>query len=119
MILFTGGHAWLLGGCVVAGGMHGCWGVHGSQGGMRGCQGVYVVARGMHGCWEEGACMIARGGMNGCHGGVHGCQGACTVSGEVCMVSRGCAWRKDMTRYRNTINERAVHIPLECILVTL
>ena len=31
------------------------------------------------------------------------------------MVKEGCAW--DTTRYGDTINERAVRILLECILV--
>ena len=51
-----------------------------------------------------GACMVARGGMHGCCRGVRGCS-----RGE------GCAW--DTTRYGDTINERAVRILLECILV--
>ena len=59
-----------------------------------------------------GACMVARGGMRGCSGGgVHGC------SGGACVVAPGgvCAW--DTTRYGDTVNERAVRILLECILV--
>ena len=89
----SGGHAWLL------------WG-------------AYMVALG-------GACMVALGGMCGCSGGhawlllggVHGCSG-----GGVHGCSRGCAWLLpgghawDMTRYRDTVNERAVCILLECIL---
>ena len=55
--------------------------------------------------------------MHGCSGGMHGC------SWWVCMVARGhawlllvgCAW--DTTTYGDTINERAVCILLECILV--
>ena len=47
----------------------------------------------------RGACMVAAGGH------------AWLLRGE-----RGCAW--DMTRYGDTINERAVRILLECILVT-
>ena len=44
------------------------------------------------------------GGMHGCsRGGMHGCSGG------------GHAW--DTTRYGDTINERAVRILLECILV--
>ena len=57
--------------------------------------GACVVAPG-------GACVVALGGMRGCSGGVHGCSG-------------GHAW--DMTRYGDTVNERAVRILLECILV--
>ena len=116
-----GGHAWLL-----LGGMHGfSRGGHAwlLRGGMRGCSG------GMHGC---------------CWGGIHGCSGgACMVAprgacvgydeiqryeirsmlGGACMVGGlpgdggGCAW--DTTRYRDTINERAVRILLECILVII
>ena len=41
--------------------------------------------------------MVAPGGMHGCSGGGH-------------------TW--DMTRYGDTVNERAVRILLECILVT-
>ena len=126
-----GGHVWLFWGvCGCSwGGMHGCSGGHAwlLLGGMHGCSrghvwllwgghvwllqgvcvwliwGVCIVAvGGMHGC-SGGACMVALGGvwlLLG--GGVHGC-------------SRGCAL--DTTRYGDTINERAVHILLECILV--
>ena len=95
-----GGHAWLLGG------VHGCWGMGGVfwlqggqpwlQGGMHGCQGACMVAR--------GACMVA--------GGMRGCRGAC-------VVVRGCAWWwGGMRGIRwDTVNERAVCILLECILV--
>ena len=69
--------------------MRGCW-----QGGMHGCGG---------GVWLQG-------GLRG-KGGVHGEGGLCVVNGG------GCAW--DMTRYGDTINERAVRILLECILVIL
>ena len=75
-------------------------------GGMRGCsQGAYVVTPGgVRGCsrgrghaWLlPGTCMVAAGGMHGCSQGGHAC---------------------DMTRYGDTINERAVRILLECILV--
>ena len=80
------------------GGMHGCSGgaCMVALGGMHGCSGVCVVAPGgMHGC--------SRGGMCGCSGGVHGCSPG------------GCTW--DTTRYGDTINEWAVRILLECILV--
>ena len=111
-----GGYAWLLGG------VHGCWGaclvVGGHawlQGDMCGCQGACeVVGGGMHGCW--GACVVA--------GGVHGCWGACMVAGGmhgcqgVCMVARGVWLLGGMCRIRrDTVNERAVRILLECILV--
>ena len=143
VILFTGGgacvvapggwHAWLLlGGCMVAlgghawlfwgGGVHvysggHAWllpgGVHGCLGGMHGCsRRVYMVAPGgMCGC-SSGACVVApRGCVHGCsQGGVCGCS-----QGGVCGCSPGGAW--DMMRYGDTINERVVHILLECILV--
>ena len=52
---------------------------------------------------------VHRGGVRGCSkGGVGGCSGGCSWGG----------WRVwDMTRYGDTINERAVRILLECILV--
>ena len=67
-----------------------------------------------------GACIVDLGGMHGCSGG------ACVVApGGACVVApgghvHGCsggghAWV--MTRYGDTINERAVRILLECILV--
>ena len=98
---------------------------------MRGCQGVYMVARGhawllggghawlaggMRGF--QGVCVVARGhvwlpaGVYGCWG-MHGCQGAC-------VVARGHAWLwgGGMHKIRqDTVNERAVRILLECILV--
>ena len=104
-----GGHAWLLwGACVVApGGVHGCSG------------GVCMVALGGH-VWG-----VYMGGMHGCsRGGMHGCSGGCMVAlgGHVwllwgaCMVAPGgCVW--DTTRYGDMVNERAVRILLECILV--
>ena len=92
---FLGVHAWLLpvGACMVAPG-----GVCGSsRGGMCGCSGVYVV--------------VLEGGVCGCSGG-H----AWLLLGGMCHCSQGGhAW--DMTRYGDTINERAVRILLECILV--
>ena len=54
-----------------------------------------VVAEGMHGC--RGACVVV--------GGVHGCGGCVVVGGM-----RGIR--------RDTVNEQAVYILLECILVT-
>ena len=58
--------------------------------------GACVVALGGHAWLLWGACVVALGGMHGCSGGEQ-------------------AW--DTTRYRDTINERAVRILLECILV--
>ena len=81
------------------------------RGGMHGCsRGACVVAPrgGMHGC-SRGACVVAPGGMCGCSRG-------CGCSGGMCMVALGGhAW--DTTRYGDTVNERAVRILLECILV--
>ena len=60
-----------------------------------------------------GGCVVAWGGMHGCSGGVRGC------SGGACVVARGgggCAW--DTTTHGDTVNERAVRILLECILVS-
>ena len=110
----SGGHAWLLrGGCawLLLGGMCGC-----SRGGM--------VAPGGH-AWllPGGACVVALGGM--CVvalGGMHGCsRGECVVApvgGHAWLLwggMRGCSqggfFRWDM------VNEQAVCILLECILV--
>ena len=130
VILFTGGACVVAGGvCVVAGGVHGCWGacvvVRGHAwlmgvhvwvgvcviagghawlpGGVCGCQGAYMVV---------GGCMVA---------GVCGCWGMCMVARGVCVVAggmRGC--RGGMRRIRrDTVNERAVRILLECILVVI
>ena len=91
-----GGHAWLQGACMVAGGVHGC-------GGVCGCRGVCMVLGG----W----------GMHGCRGVMHGwgrghtwlggawLWGACVAAGGVCRIRQ------------ETVNERAVRILLECILV--
>ena len=59
--------------------------------------------------------MVVGGGMHGCWGGMHGKGGGKCGKGGACMAKGGHAW--DMTRYRDTINERAVRILLECILV--
>ena len=93
-----GGHAWLLGGVCGCFGGEGhvwlLWGVHVC------CWGGGVVAL------RGAACMVALGGMHGCP----------RRDGHVWLLQGG-AW--DMTRYRDTINERAVCILLECILVLL
>ena len=91
------------GACVVAAG-----------GGMRGCsRGACVVAPGGGMCGFSGGCMVAPGGV-------------CMVAaGRACMVAPGGVWLLrggeghawDTTRYGDTINERAVRILLECILV--
>ena len=61
-----------------------------------------VAPRGVHGS-SGGACMVAWGGMHGCSGG------------RAWLLPGGRVW--DMTRYGDTVNERAVRILLECILV--
>ena len=88
------GHAWLLPG---GGGWGHAWLL---PGGCMVAWGACVVAPG-------GLCVVAPGrGMRGCsQGGMRGCSGG------------GCAW--DTTRYGDTVNERAVRILLECILVKL
>ena len=50
---------------------------------------------------------------------MHGCSGGCVVAvGGACIVAAGGhAW--DTMRYGDMINERAVRILLECILVVL
>ena len=90
---YSGGCAWLLpgGACVVA---------------PRGCAwllwGACVVAPG--GAWLlQGTCVIAARGH------------AWLLLGGHVWLLRGGAW--DTTRYRDTINEWAVRILLECILV--
>ena len=102
------------GACMVAPG-----GVHGCSGGVHGCLGACMLARGGHACLlpgsmcgcSRGACVVAQEGMCGCSGGhVWLLQGACMVA-----PGRGAVW--DTSRYGDTINERAVCILLECILV--
>ena len=58
----------------------------------------------------RGACVV--GGMHGGGWGVGMC------GGEACMAG-GCAWRggRAWQILRDTVNERAVRILLECILV--
>ena len=69
-------------------------------------RGACVVApwRGVCGC-SRGACMVAPRGMHGCSGGAY----------VVAPGGEGHWW--DTTRYGDTVNERAVRILLECILV--
>ena len=99
-ILSTGGHAWLLGGHAWLLGGH-AWLLLG--GAYMVAWGACMVAPGGHAWLFGGACMVApKGGVHGCSGGVCGCSG-------------GRAW--DTTRYGDMVNERAVRIPLECILV--
>ena len=124
--------------CPHGGDMHGCWG----GGGLRGH--AWLLPGGVHGC-SGGACMVAPGGhawllwggtcvvapgegMCGCSwgacvvalGGMHGCSrgGAWLLpEGHAWLLLGGHAW--DTTRYGDTINERAVRILLECILVVV
>ena len=101
--MFAGGHAWLLGGVWL-------------PGGMRSCQGACMVARG---------CVVAGGHawlLGVCK---HGCQRACMVAGGHAWLPRGHAWLPGVCMVagsvrrirRDTVNERAVRILLECILV--
>ena len=93
--------------------------MHGCQGGMCGCQGEHAwLQGGMRGC--HGGCVVARGHV-WLPGGVCGCQGACVVARGACVVAggggmHGC-WGGMHWIQRDTVNERAVRILLECILV--
>ena len=92
VILSTGGggHAWL------HGGVHG----HSGWGGMHGC--------------SRGACVVAPGGVHGCSGGG---GHAWFLPGGMPGFFRG-GGQGGMRRIRrDTVNERAVRILLECILV--
>ena len=114
------GHAWLWGACVVTGGMCGC----GGHVWLLGCMiagvcmvagvgvvaGVVCVVAG--GCaWLPGACMVA--------GDVHGYWGVCMVAGGHAWLLGGVhgCWGGMRGIRRDTVNERAVRILLECILV--
>ena len=103
------------GACMVAwGGMHGCSGGHAWL-----LRGACMVALGGACVVDPGACMVAWGHawllLGGVHawllGGVHGFS-----QGGMCGCSGGHAW--DTMRYADTVNERAVCILLECILVS-
>ena len=97
-------HSVLRGACMVARGHV----VVARQVGMCGCQRACVVARGC--AWLWGACVVAEGV---CGGGVCVVPGACMVpGGHVCWQGGMCGIRWD------TVNERAVRILLECILVS-
>ena len=102
-----GGHAWLPGGAWLWGGMHG-WGACVVAGGHAWLPGGLWLWGGMHG-W--GACMVAGG-----HAWLPGCawlSGACVVcQGGVHGLPGGMRGIR-----RDTVNERAVRILLECILV--
>ena len=80
----------------------------------------------------RGTCMVGGACMAGGHawlGGMHG-RGTCMVGGgmhgkEACMAGgmhgRGCVWQGVCVAggVRGIVNERAVRILLECILVLL
>ena len=96
-----------------------------SRGGMRGCSGGCMVAPGGGVCMvaPRGACVVAPGGAclvapgGAC---VVALGGMCGCSRGTCMVARG-AWLLRGERawflWWDTVNERAVRILLECILV--
>ena len=96
------------------GGMHGCRGcawLLGVGGGICGCGG-HAWLQGGHAWLSGGACIVAGVSMCGCQGGMLGCRGACVVAGGCMVVGGGmCRIRQD------TVNERAVRILLQCILV--
>ena len=95
---WPGGHAWV--GVCMAGGACMGGGVHGRGGHAW----VGVCVAGGHAWW--GVCVV--GGMNG--------RGACVAGGHAWqggVHGRGCAWQI----LRDIVNERAVRILLECILV--
>ena len=90
--------------------------------------GACMVALGGHTWLLWGACVVALGGCMVAPGGMHGCSGgACVVAPGggghawllpegVCMLTLGgCAW----FFWWDTVNERAVRILLECILVNI
>ena len=98
-VCMVGGHVWQAG--------------HAWQGGMHG-RGACMVG-GMHG---RGVCMAGgawQGGMHGkggmCSGGGHCGRGACMVGGMHGMHTA------PQQILQDTVNERVVHILLECILV--
>ena len=95
------------------------------QGGGGACLGCawQGVMHGIGHAWQ-GACMAGghawQGGVcgRGMHGGgMHGRGGLCMVGGHVCgggcACQGGCVWQI----LQDTVNEWAVHILLECILV--
>ena len=89
------------------GGVHGCLGGH-----------VWLLPGGCAWLLLGGCAWLLPGGVCGF------CQGVCMVFTGVCVVfARGCAWflpGGGMCRIRrDTVNERAVRILLECILVML
>ena len=70
---------------------------------------------GMHGC--QGECMVMGGVVAG-GGGMCGCGGHAWLGGVLLWGGREWLQRGGMRRIRqDTVNERAVRILLECILV--
>ena len=104
------GCVWLWGACVVAGGHVAPRGCAWLPGGMHGCWGACMVAGGY--VWLPGVCVVA-GGHAWLPGGVHGCPG------EHAWLPGRHAWLPGGVHRirRDTVNERAVRILLECILV--
>ena len=116
---------------------HVCHSVHRGGGGVRDCSRGTCVVAGAEGGGRLWACMVAPGGACVVAWGAYvvapgGMGAACVVAlgGGVCGCSGGHAWLLwggcvvapgghawDMTRYGDTVNERAVCILLECILV--
>ena len=147
MVLFGGGwggmHGFIWGACVVlfGGGMHGfiwghAWFYSGVHGFIRGGH-VWFYSGGVRG-FIRGACVVLfRGGMRGFIWGVHGfIWGVCIVLFGGCawfysgghawfylggmrgFIQGGHAWFFQFFRIQwDTVNERAVRILLECILV--
>ena len=81
------------------------WGARVVVGGMHGCGSACMVVGGH--AWLQGTCMVVGGCMCGCSGG-------CVVVGEHAWL-----WGGVYRIRRDTVNERAVRILLECILVWL
>ena len=109
----------MAGGACVAGG-HAWWGVACVEGGVHG-RGVCMAG----GCAWQGVCMAGGHVCWGVHGRGHAWQGVCMAGG---MHARGHAWWGGMhaththpqaLQLWNMVNEQAVHILLECILVSL
>ena len=90
------------------GGMCGCSGGVGMRGFFRG---------GVHGFFWGGMCGFFQGGMHGFSGGV-ACENVVFLGGRVWFFRGAWFFPGGVRRIRrDTVNERAVRIPLECILV--
>ena len=113
-------------------GMLSCYCLQQSWGKVIFSQASVILSTGGHGfgryAWLQGACMVAGwacmvvGGLCGCRGGVHSCGGhawlwgACVVVGSMHGVGGACVVAGGIRR--DTVNEWAVRILLECILVS-